>query len=93
MFPGSFVGEFSKLTNQFLKDVPHLLIADDLRMKVDVGELLGDHVQQIGFAQTVNLGVKVEALEDIADGGRERLDVRVHVLGDVVLIAHQLFDV
>ena len=47
VFSGGFVGEFGELANQFFKDVPHLVIADNFGMQVDVGELLGDQIQQI----------------------------------------------
>ena len=65
MFSGGFVGEFGELADQFLKDVPHLFVADDFGVQVDVGELLGDQIQQVGFVETLNLRVEIKALEDV----------------------------
>ena len=59
----------------FFKDVPHLLVADDFGMQVDVGELFRDQIQQIGFSQPIDLSVKVKALEDVSDGRRKGLDI------------------
>jgi hypothetical protein len=42
-------------------------------VQIDVGELLGDQVQQAGLGQAVDLNMKVESLEDVANGRRERL--------------------
>ncbi len=75
------------------KTSAHLGVADDLGVQVDVGELLGDQVEQPGLGEPVDLGVELEALEDVAHGGRERLHVGAEVLADVVLVAHQLLQV
>lgn len=65
MFSGGFVGEFSKLADQFFKDVPHLLVGDHFRMQVDACKLLSDHVQQVGFVESLHLGVEVKAFKDV----------------------------
>ena len=75
------------------KTSAHLGVADDLGVQVDVGELLGHQVEQAGLGQPVDLGVELEALEDVAHGGRERLHVGEQVFADVVLVAHQLLHV
>ena len=90
---GGLVGEFGELADQLLEDRAHLGVADGFRVQVDVGELLGDQVEQPGLGQPVDLGVEVEALEDVAHRGREGLDVGEQVLPDVVLVAHQLLHV
>ena len=90
---GGLVGQFGELADQFLEDRAHLGVADGLGVQVDVGELLGDQIEQPGLGQAVDLGVEVEGLEDVAHGGRERLHVGEQVLPDVVLIAHQLLHV
>jgi hypothetical protein len=66
---------------------------DDVRLQVDVRELLGDEVEQVGLGQAVDLRRKVEVLEYVAHLGRERLDVAAQVLGDVRLVSHQLLQV
>ena len=93
MLSGGLIGNFGELADQFLEHGAHLGIADGLGMQVDVGELLGHQIQQSGLGQPVDLGMEVEGLEDVAHGGRKRLDVREQVLLDVVLIAHQLLHV
>jgi hypothetical protein len=93
VFPGGFVGEFGEFADQFFKDRPHLSIADGRRVKIDVGELFGDEVEEARFGELVDLGVELKALEDIADGRREGLNVRAEVFADVVLVAHELFHV
>jgi hypothetical protein len=71
----------------------HLRVAHHLGVQVDVRELLGDQVEQPGLGEPVDLRVELEALEDVAHRGRERLDVGAQVLADVVLVAHQLLQV
>ena len=93
VLPGRLVGEFGELADQLLEHRAHLGVADDVGVQVDVGELLGHQVQQPGLGEPVDLGVEVEALEDVAHGGRERLHVGAQVLADVVLVAHQLLHV
>ena len=90
---GGLVRELGELADQLLEDRAHLRVADDLGVQVDVGELLGDEVEQPGLGEPVDLGVELEALEDVAHGGRERLHVGAQVLADVVLVAHQLLQV
>ena len=93
VLPGGLVRQFGKLADQFLEDRAHLGIADGIGMEVDVGELLGDEVEQAGLGQLVDLGVKLEALENVAHGRRERLHVGAQVFADVVLVAHELLQV
>ena len=87
---GRFVRQFGELADQLLEGEPHLVVADGLGMQVDAGELLGDLIEQTALGQLVDLGGEIEPLEDVADGGRERLHIGKEVLADVVLIAHQL---
>ena len=93
MLSGGLVGKFGELADQFLEHGPHLGIADDLGVKVDVGELLGHQIKQLGLGQPVDLGVKIEALENVSHGGRKRLHVGEEVFLDMVLVAHQLLHV
>ncbi|HLL02270.1 MAG TPA: hypothetical protein VK539_16910 [Myxococcaceae bacterium] len=93
MLSGGLVGELGELADQLLEDVAHLRVADDLGVQVDIGELLGDQVQQVGLLEPVDLGVELEALEDVAHRGREVLHVGAQVLANVVLVAHELLQV
>jgi hypothetical protein len=68
VLPGGLVGQFRELADQLLEHRAHLGIGDGVRVQVDIGELLRDHVQQAGLGQLVDLGVEVEALEDVTHG-------------------------
>jgi len=46
MLPGRFVGDFGKLANQLFEDQAHLGVVDGAGMQVDIGELLGDQIEQ-----------------------------------------------
>ena len=87
---GRLVGQFRELADQLLEREPHLVVVDRLGMQVDARELLGDLIEQPALGQLVDLGREAEPLEDVAHGGRERLNIGEEVLADVVLIAHQL---
>jgi hypothetical protein len=89
VFAGGLVREFGEFADELLEHRAHLRVAHHVRVQVDVGELLGDEIQEAGLAQPVDLGVEVEALEDVAHCRRERLHVGAQVLGDVHLVAHQ----
>ena len=58
-------------------------------MEVDLRELLGNQMQQVGFIKVVDLKVKLEAFEDVSHRWAEGLDVGPQVLADVVRITHQ----
>jgi hypothetical protein len=62
-------------------------------MEIDGRELLGDEVEEPCLGEPVDLGVEIEALEDVAHGGREGLQISAQVLGDAVLPAHQRLQV
>jgi hypothetical protein len=76
---GGLIGDFSELADQLLEDGTHLGVADGF----------GDPVERAALGETVDLGVEVETLEDIADRWREGLDVGVEVFLDVVLNTHE----
>jgi len=62
-------------------------------VQVDGGELFGDHVEQAGLGQLVDLGVKLEALKNVAHRRAEGLHVGAQVFTDVVLVAHEFFQI
>jgi hypothetical protein len=68
-------------------------VINGVRVQVDIGEFLGNQVEQAGLGQTFNLGIEVEALEAVARGQGKALDVRVEVFPDMVLVAEQLAEV
>ncbi len=90
---GGLVGQLGELANEFLEDGAHLGVAHGVGVEIDGREFLGDEVEQAGLPQAVELGVKLEVDANIADGGREGLEVGAQVFADVVLIAHQLLQI
>ncbi len=89
MLTGSLVGKLGELADQLFKHVAHPGVVHAVRVQIDVGELLQHQIQQPGLGQALDLGVEVEALEDVARLGREALHVGVEILADVVLVARQ----
>ena len=89
MLAGGLVGQFGEAADQLLEHMAHLCVVHPLRVQVDVGELLGHQVQQAGFGQPFDLGLEVEALEDVPRLRREALDVAVEVLRDMILIPQE----
>ena len=93
MFPGGLVGKLGEFADEFFEHRAHLRVADDFGVQVNVGEFLGDEIQQAGFGEFINLGVKLEALKDVTHGGGKCLEIRAQIFTDVVLITHELFQV
>lgn len=91
MFTGSLIGDFGELADQLLEHQPHLPVADYSRVQVDIGKFLRHLVEQPGFGKAIDLGVEIEALENIAHRWRKFLNIFVEIFLDVVLIAHQFF--
>ncbi|OQB95809.1 MAG: hypothetical protein BWX86_01072 [Verrucomicrobia bacterium ADurb.Bin122] len=87
MLAGGLVGELGELADELLEDAAHLGVGDGVGVEVDGGELLGHEVEQAGLGEAVDLGVKFEALEDVAHGGGKAVEVGAEVFGDVVLVA------
>ena len=71
---GRLVRELGEPADQLLEDQPHLGVADRVGMQVDVRELLGDEVKQVRLREPVDLHGELEALEDVPDSRRERLE-------------------
>lgn len=90
---GGLVGQFVELADEVLEDEPHLLIGHRPRMQVHIAELGNDEVKDVGLAHPLDLGFKLEVVEDAADVGRETLDVADEVLLDVVGVALQLLEI
>jgi len=93
MLAGGFIRDFGKLADKFLEHQTHLVVVDLVRMQIDLSEFFGDLIEQTGFMQALDLVVEVEAFENVPHLDRKALDIGKQVFLDVVLIAHQLFDV
>lgn len=89
MLAGGLVRFLSELADQFFEDGAYTGIADHLRVQVDSRKALGDQVQQPGLLELVDLGVELEAIENVLNGWGEGLDVGPQVFADVVLVPHQ----
>lgn len=57
-------------------------------MPVDAGELFGDRVEPAGLVGPVDLSVKLEALDAVANNRDGPAKIGVQVLGAVVLVTH-----
>ena len=93
VFARGFVGQLGKFADQLLKHCAHLLVADDVRVQVNVGKLFGDDVEQPRLGELVDLSVKLKAFKNVAHRGRKRLHVGAQVFANMVLVAHQLFKI
>jgi hypothetical protein len=90
MLSRRFVRQFREPPDELLEHVAHLGVVDFVGVQVDACEPLGDEVEQLVLGEPVDVGHEVEPLENITNGGREALNVCVEILGNVVLIAHEL---
>jgi len=52
-----------------------LAVADLVGVQIDLGKALCNQIKQSSLRKTVNLSVKLEALENVADRWRECLDI------------------
>ena len=89
VFPGGLVRQLGKAADQLLEGEAHLMVRDAARVQRRLGEFLGHEVEQARLGQSVDLGIELEPVEDVANLRREAQDVAAEVQGDVVLIAHQ----
>ena len=89
MLSGGLIGDLGEAADQLLEHQAHLVVVHQVGVQLDVGEALGDLVEEPSPGQAIHLGEKVEALEDVAHVQGEALDVAFQVAGDMVLIAHQ----
>ena len=93
VLPGGFIGELGELADEFFKDRAHLGIADHIGVKIDGGELFGDQIEEVGFGQLLDLSMELETLENITHGRGEGLHVGAEVFPDMILVAHELFQI
>jgi len=70
-----------------------LRVGNNVGVKVDIGELLGYEIQEPGLGESIDLGVEVEILEDVAHRRRERRHISAQVFADVVLVPPELLQV
>ena len=84
--PGLLVRLLSADPDQLLEDVAHLHVVHAIRGEVDGGERLDDLVEQVLLGHARDLRVEGEPLHDLADVGREAVDVAVEVGRELVRV-------
>ena len=93
VFAGILVQGLVELADQLLEDRPHLGIGDFVGVEVYVLEALEDLVQQLRFLQLVDGVVEPKVLQHVDHVRAESRDVVTQVLGQVRVVAEQLFEV
>jgi hypothetical protein len=91
VLPGGLVGELGELADQLLEHRAHLALLTASGCRSMLANFSVTRYSRPALA-SVDLGVELEALEDVAHGRRERLDVGAGSR-DVVLVAHELLQV
>jgi hypothetical protein len=64
---GRLVRQLCEPPDQVFEHPAHVGVADDVRVQVDVRELLGDEIQKAGLGQPRDLRGEIEVLEDVPD--------------------------
>ena len=90
---GCLVGLLGELADELFKDGAHGFVRDDVGVEIDLRELLGDEVEEVGLRQAGDLRGELEAVEDVFDVGGEAVEVASEVGGDVVLVVLDGFEV
>lgn len=65
---------FVEAPDQVFEDQAHVVIGNDIRMQVDVGELADYQVEPVGLIELGDLLLELEVLEYLTRFGREALD-------------------
>lgn len=89
VLPGLLVGLLRADSDEFLEDVSHLGVVHAARRQVDGGELLDDEEEQVFLGHFRDLRVEAETLHDVADVGREAVEIAVEVRRELVGIIEQ----
>ena len=84
MLAGLLVRLLGADPDQLLEDVAHLDVVDPIGGEVDARKGLDDLIEQVLLVHAGDLLVEREPLHDLADIGRECLDVGAQIGGDVV---------
>ena len=87
MFAGSLIRQFRELSDQLLEDGAHIRVAGPVGVQVDLAELLGNEVKQVGAGESGDLRLQLKPGGDIFDIGRKAVQLRRQIGGDVVLVA------
>lgn len=86
---GRFIRGFRKLTDELLEDQAHGFIGHNVRVEVDVRELLHQLEQQVLVFEFGDAVGKLEALEHVTGVFGEVSEVCDQVLADVLLVGQQ----
>src|SRR3989338_154980 len=93
MLPGSFVGKVSEFADKFLKDIAHLDVLYFVRVKINLGKTLDDHIQKVRFIQPLNVIIKIEVFQNITGVFGKAIDVISNVGGNIVRVGNQLMKI
>src|SRR3989338_3307204 len=93
MLPGSFVGKVSEFADKFLKDIAHLDVLYFVRVQINLGKTLDDHIQEVRFIEPLNVIIKIEMLQNITGVFGKAIDVISNVGGDIVRVGNQLLKI
>ena len=90
---GCLVGQFRKLTDQFLVQVTHLNVGHHVGVQVHLGELAHHPIEQVALVHATDLGIEVELFDDLTGTGREPGDVAPQVPSDLTGIVQKFGEV
>ncbi len=76
VLPRIFVQGFIELPNQFLEDIAHLQVRDDIRMQVDIFETFHHEEQQSCLIELADSILKVKLFQHLSHVLGEAGDVR-----------------
>ncbi len=89
MVAGLLIRLFVEAHHEMFEQVPHLQVINAVGVQVYVCHRLDDGEQAVAGVELFDLVGELEALEDVARGGREAVDVGDEVRRDVLGIAEQ----
>ncbi len=85
------VGLLGEPPDQFLEDVTHLVVVDDLRPQIQIGERAGHLVEQVSAVKFLDLLCEVVALQDLVGVRGETTDVLCEVPRHMRRVSHDRF--
>ena len=89
---GGLVGQFVETADKVFKDQPHRFVGHLVGVEIHFAELGDDQVKDVRLAHLLDLGLKLEKLENRPDVLGEALDIADEVFIDVVRIAFELLE-
>ena len=85
VFPGRFIGTFSKTTDQFFKHQTHVMVGYALWTQIRGGKLLHDFIQKVGIIEEAHKFDEVKVFKNLTGIFRETLHISAQVGLDITL--------